>query len=122
VCPAAEDISGTYQAIANGETGGASGGPYFNLESSITFTKVNDGQYKVDDMTFGVYPLIYEDDVPEGILNVCGFTINGIEENVDQYDDPYTITGTIIEASPDVITLEWSNTYGDSGTVTLVKQ
>jgi hypothetical protein len=122
VCPAAVDISGTYQAIANGETGGANGGPYFNLESTITFTKVNDGQYEVDDMTFGVYPLIYEDNMPGGILNVCGFAINGIEENVDQYDDPFTITGTIIEATPEAITLEWSNTFGDSGTVTLVKQ
>ncbi len=122
VCGAAVDISGTYVGIANGQTGGGSPQPYFQLPSTITFTQINPGQYEVDDLSFGVFSEIYGDASPAGVLDICGFTITGNEENEDQYGDTYEITGEIVEASPEAITIEWENSYGDSGTVTLVKQ
>lgn len=121
VCPSAIDISGTYQGVANGETGGNSGGPYYNLPVTVTLTQLNAGQYEIDDMSFGVFPGPYADTAPPGVLNVCGNEIEGAADNEDQYGDTYEITGEVIEAD-NVLKIEWENSYGDSGTVTLVKQ
>lgn len=121
VCPSAIDISGTYQGIASGETGGSTGGPYYNLPVTVTLTQLNAGQYEIDDMSFGVFPGPYNDTPPPGVLNVCGNEIEGAADNEDQYGDTYEITGEVIEAD-EVLKIEWENSYGDSGTVTLVKQ
>src|SRR5690606_10876414 len=119
ICHAADgvDFTGTYKGIARGEAGDE----YEGLVTTVTITQINDGQFEVDDMSFGVYPLLYEDDAPTGILNICGTTITGDESNVDQYDDPFTINGALINETDGVIELTWSNTFGDSGTVTLLK-
>ena len=122
VCPAAIDIAGTYKSLSSGELGGG-GGPYDNLSTTVTITKINTGQYTVSDLSFGVYPVLYEEaTAPAGVLNVCGFEITGSPENADRFGDSFTITGEVVEATTDIIKIEWSNGYGDSGEVTLVKQ
>lgn len=120
VCPAAMDISGTYKSYASGS---ADGDEYENLGATVTITQLNDGQFTVDDMSFGVYPQIYEEATsPSGVLNLCGMNITGDPANRDRFNDPFTISGEVIQVTTDLITLEWSNTFGDSGKVTLVKQ
>lgn len=120
ICPTAEGlvVAGTYKVIAKGEAGDE----YEGLVTTVTITQLNDGQYEVDDMSFGVYPLLYEDDAPEGVLNVCGTSVAGDASNTDQYNDPFTITGEFINLEDGVIELTWSNTFGDNGTVTLIKE
>ncbi|MFT7203285.1 MAG: hypothetical protein ACI8YP_001759, partial [Algoriphagus sp.] len=45
--------------------------------------------------------------------------LTGLVSNIDQYDDPFTISGVVNSAGKLKIT--WSNTYGDGGTVVLTK-
>jgi hypothetical protein len=50
ICPSAEDISGTYDVFANGVLG--DGTEYEALQTTVTITKLNDGQFAIDDMSF----------------------------------------------------------------------
>ena len=122
LCDAKEDYSGTYTLSAYGNLGDGEGGAadtYTDLESTVSVTKDGVGNFVVSDITFGVYPVVYEDDAPEGTITICDTTItdNG---DTDQYGDPITINGNVNEDG--TIALEWSNTYGDSGTVVLTPQ
>lgn len=122
ICPSAMNISGTYTAYASGETGG--GDPYDNLITVVTLTQLNDGQFSIDDMSFGLFTGIYgedDEDKPAGILNVCGLDITADGTIEDMYGDTYEITGVAVPETTNIITLEWVNTYGDGGKVTLVK-
>jgi hypothetical protein len=121
ICPSAEDISGTYDVFANGVLG--DGTEYEALQTTVTITKLNDGQFAIDDMSFGVYPELYSDDAPEGTLNICGTVISD-NGDTDQYGDPFTINGSLPDPAVinGTIRITWSNTFGDSGEVFLTKQ
>ncbi len=117
------DLTGTYDSIANGDVGdgaGGSGGMYPDIMAVVTLTDMEGGIYEIDDMSFGLYPQGYADTAPPGrIQNVCD-VITGLGD-VDQYGDPFTINGTVDNESG-VISLTWSNTWGDTGVVTLTPQ
>lgn len=122
LCEAAADYSGTYTTIADGNLGDGDGGAsetYSDLESSVIISKKDVGLFNIDDMSFGQYPVLYEDTAPPGTLSICGTTISD-NGDTDQYDDPFTINGMVNDDG--TITLTWSNTYGDGATVTLIKQ
>jgi hypothetical protein len=116
------DIGGTYSSVASGGLGDGSGGQasaYADLATIVTLTDMGDGVYQVDDMSFGLYSIGYGDTSPPGrIVDICG-NISDLGD-VDQYSDPFTITGSIGPGG--VITLTWSNTWGDLGNVTLTPQ
>jgi len=115
-------LAGTYSTLANGFTGDGAGGPnveYSDLPSTVTFTEVRPGLYNVDDMSFGLYPEGYGDVAPPGNVNLCGTEISDTGD-VDQYNDPFTITGTL---NPDgTVDIQWQNTWGDRGTVVCTPQ
>lgn len=118
------DISGTYASTANGQFGdgsGGSAGAYSGLTATVTLSETGtDGLYEFDDMSFGLYPQGYGDTPPPGrVTDVCDAIAD--VGDADQYGDPFTITGSR-NASTGVITLTWSNTWGDGGTVTLTPQ
>ena len=118
ICPSAADYSGTYTATASG-VNGETGNEYHGLTSTTTLTQINAGQYEINDLSFGVYDQLQTYDPIDGILNICGMDVSGDASN----GDGIVATGTVTEEEvPGVIILEWSNAYGDSGTVTLVKQ
>lgn len=119
------DIAGSYTTTASGDVGdgsGGSAGSYGPITSAVTFTATGtDGVYDVSDLSFGMYAQIYGDNTPvTGRLeDVCdALTDLG---DTDRFGDPFTVTGTRV-ASSGVITLDWSNTWGDTGTVTLTPQ
>lgn len=116
-CPS--DLGGTYDSVADGGVGDGSGGQasaYSGLATTVVLTDLGGGRYQIDDMSFGLYPIGYGDTAPSGIIEeVCG-TISDTG-STDQYQDPFTITGTV--GAGGVITLTWSNTWGDLGNVTL---
>lgn len=124
ICPSREDISGTYDVISSGVA--EDEGEYLALQSAVTITQINEGQYQVDDITFGVFPEIYGVAAVEGILNVCGDQVSGDPSNEDQYGDTYEITGALysedVVTGEGTITLTWINSYGDQGEVILIKQ
>lgn len=119
LCEAAADYSGTYTALANGHFGGGEDETFSDLESTVIISKEDVGKFTVDDMSFGLYPILYEDTPPPGTLNICGTMISD-NGDTDQYDDPFTINGMVNEDG--TISLSWSNTYGDGANVTLTLQ
>ena len=113
------DLAGDYDAAADGNFGDGAGGqsPYSGLTAVVTLTDNGNGLYSIDDMSFGLYPQGYGDTPPMGrVQDVCG-DLSDVGDS-DQYSDPFTIAGTV-DGSTGVITLTWSNTWGDNGTVTL---
>lgn len=110
-------LAGTYTTLASGFTGDGAGGtnsPYTDLPSEVTFTEIRPGQFKVDDMSFGLYPVGYGDTAPPGNVNLCGTDISD-RGDTDQYGDPFTISGTL--NADGSVHIAWGNTYGDRGTV-----
>lgn len=116
-CPS--DLAGTYNSIASGAFGDGEGGQgqsYAGLTATIELAELSSGIYLIDDMSFGLYEQAYGIGSPDGrIQDVCG-TITD-QGDTDQYGDPFTMEGNVDENG--VITLSWSNTYGDTGEVVL---
>lgn len=119
------DIAGTFSTSATGDVGdgsGGSAGTYGPITSSVTFAATStDGVYDVSDLSFGMYAQIYGDNTPVTgrLQDVCD-ALSDLGDT-DRFGDPFTVTGTRVAASG-VITLTWSNTWGDTGTVTLTPQ
>lgn len=109
ICPS--DLAGTYAFDAL-ET--FCGDTY---SGSITWTAVANtpGAYRVSDGTFGAWQSCYPDTWGSGnvrINDACGrLTMTG----TDKYGDSYSMT--VISSTPQVLTLEWVNTYDEFGTV-----
>ncbi len=117
VCPS--DIAGSYNSVTSGST--PQGGPYSNVRKVITLTASGTGKYLLNDMSFGVYAQIYGDASPPGaIFDICD-VISGDPTNKDQYNDPFTMNGSVNPATG-VLTITWSNTFGDTGTSILTPQ
>lgn len=118
-CPS--DLAGTYSTLASGTYAAGGALNYSNLAAEVVLTGGSGTPpvYTFDDMSFGVYDQLYGDSSPSGrITDICDEI--GDLGDTDQYGDPFTITGTV--NGNGTITIVWSNTYGDSGTVTLTKQ
>lgn len=112
-------LAGTYNSVANGYFGDGAGGTdgsYDDLQSEITLIEIRPGLFEIDDMTFGLYPILYDDDPAPGQVDFCGTEISD-RGDTDKYGDPFTITGTL--NGDGTVNLSWNNTYGDRGTVVL---
>jgi len=137
ICPAlyetdenpATKIAGSYKAVVEGSTGYDS--TFFGLEAMVVITKVNEGQFLLSDVSFGVNESFYNEDgeprtndpdeVPlapqEGVINICGRTISAAEE-----EEEITISGTVEESIvPGTLVLQWTNENGDTGRAILTK-
>ncbi len=125
ICPS--DLKGTYTVFWEKlQTGDGSGGPnqtatnfVIAAADKVVITQVSAGLYQMDDMSFGMYPGIYSDAKPVGRMRDNCTKLTGLTSNVDQYADPFTITGVV--NADKTIKITWSNTYGDGGTVILTK-
>ena len=120
------DIGGTYDALASGDFGdgsGGSAGTYSDIASVITFTPTaTAGVYAINDISFGLYDQGYGDTTPTGRLrDICDRVSGAGLGNQDRFGDPFTINSTR-NAATGVITLTWSNTWGDTGNVVLTPQ
>lgn len=88
--------------------------------STISLKTTTPGIYIVDDFSFGAWGAAYGIDPPTGTLewtHICGvFNLTG----VDNYTDTWMVD-EILESDGPNFTYKWSNTYGEFGTVTLVR-
>lgn len=119
VCPS--ELAGNYNSVSSGST--ADLGPYSGIQKAITFVSAGAGSvsYSLNDITFGVYEQEYGLAAVGGsVSDNCG-TIVGSPTNRDTFNDPFTMNGSVNPITG-VITITWSNTYGDSGTAILTPQ
>lgn len=109
ICPS--DLAGTYSLDAL-ET---FCGDTFSASTTWTAVASAPGSYTVSDGTFGAWQSCYPDTWGNGnvrINDACGtLTMSG----TDKYGDSYSMT--VISATPEVLTFEWVNTFGEFGTV-----
>ena len=125
ICPS--DLGATYTVFWEYiQTGDGSGGPRqtatnFVIASAdrVVLTEVSAGLYQFDDMSFGLYPGLYADSKPAGRMRDNCTVLTGLSTNVDQYSDPFTMSG--VDNADGTLKLTWSNTWGDGGTVILTK-
>lgn len=109
VCPS--DLAGTYQFDAIETFCGKT------FSGSINWTAVaaSPGSYTVSDGTFGAWQACYPDSWGSGnvrINDACGsLTMTG----ADKYGDTYSMV--VKSSTPQLLTFEWRNTYGEFGTV-----
>lgn len=108
--------SRTYEAKSAGEAGGGNG--TFDIVDQVTLAPgANAITFALDDISFGMYEQFWSGARDPGDLRIlCGEVTMG--PNVDQYGDTVTGSGSIDDETG-IITLKWSNTYGDKGDVTL---
>ncbi|MDG1277421.1 MAG: hypothetical protein P8O16_09085 [Algoriphagus sp.] len=125
ICPS--ELAGTYSVFWEYlQTGDGAGGPrqtatdfVIASASTMSFAVAGTGAYTMSDMSFGMYPGIYNDARPTGTIRDNCDVLTGAASNQDQYDDPFTISGVV--NADRTITITWSNTWGDGGTVVLTK-
>ena len=123
ICPS--ELAGTYTVFWEFlQTGDGSGGPnqtatdfVIGSADEVVFEEAGTGAYNIDDMSFGLYPGIYNDAAPSGRINDSCDVLTGADGNVDQYADPFTINGEVLDDGR--LRITWSNTWGDGGTVVL---
>lgn len=122
ICPS--ELAGEYtvfwEFLQVGDGDGGASQTASNLvlsDDPVTFEEIGAGAYNMDDMSFGLYSGVYGDTSPTGRLNDNCDVLTGASSNQDQYQDPFTINGVVQEDG--TLRIEWSNTYGDGGTVIL---
>jgi hypothetical protein len=111
VCPS--DLAGTYDFDALQTFCGKK----YSGKVTLTAVASSPGSYTVSDGTFGAWDACYPDPWGTGnvrISDACGkLTMSG----ADKYGDSYSME--VKSVTPSVLTFEWKNTYGESGTVAL---
>lgn len=117
VCPS--DLAGTLDyvqtnMVANGTPCGQS-----SISGTVTWTETGPGLYATDDASFGQFGDCYGDTPAAGLsINDSCDLISVVGS--DQYGDAYTYN--IISIDGPTLTLEWTNTFQDGGTVVLTRQ
>jgi hypothetical protein len=111
ICPS--DLAGTY-AFDHLET---FCGDVFSGSTTWTAISGAPGAYSVSDGTFGAWASCYPDSWGSGnvrISDACGkLTMSGS----DKYGDSYSMT--VVSSTPELLTLDWINTYGEFGQVAI---
>ena len=131
ICPITESLAGTHTYVQyEMSVGDGEGGVNQAVTGEITGTTVwtnriasnpLSGEYNIDDLSFGLYPQIYNDgpatNGSAGIKWECG-NLNSL--GLDQYSD--TFVYTVVGANGPVLTLTYINGYGDRGTVDITRE
>ncbi len=124
----ASELAGTYKVfweylqVGNGEGGAAQSTTNYVIAAAdkVVLSGAGTGTFQVNDISFGLYPGLYNDAAPAGrISDACG-VITGDPSNADRYGDPFTISGQVNEDG--TLSITWSNTWGDAGDVILTRQ
>ncbi len=120
-CP--EDIAAKY-SFSTVVTAVGVGGNISGCSGAVTgngeFKVLSRGKYSVSDATFGQYACAWADNPATGvtITNTCDEITTG---GADQYNLIYTFSNLTVNPAGTVMTLKWSNDYGDAGTTTLTR-
>ncbi len=112
VCPS--DLAGTYET----ETLETWCGETTTASSTWTAVASTPGAYTLSDGTFGAWGVCYTN-TPWGSGNVrINDACNVLSmSGTDRFGDSYSMT--VISSTPEVLTIEWVNTYDEFGTVAI---
>jgi hypothetical protein len=121
VCPITESLAGTHTYVTNNMKAGGATLPG-TVTGTVVFTETSTaGVYTPSDLSFGMFEEAgYDKAFKTGSSKITWFCNNLVAGGTDQYGDSYTYT--IIAASGNSITINWVNTYNDSGTTVLTRQ
>ncbi|MBC6367152.1 hypothetical protein [Algoriphagus sp. AK58] len=109
VCPS--DLAGTYQFDALETFCGKT----FSGSTTWTAVAASPGSYTVSDGTFGAWQACYPDTWGSGNVRINDACNRLTMSGTDKYGDSYSMT--VKSSTPQVLTFEWVNTYGEFGTV-----
>lgn len=124
VCPS--DMGGTFDFVntnmLRGNGAGNSGSCGGTVTGTVTWANLGSGEYSSTDLGFGQYGSSCWNDSPAtsssaGVLDACNkLSVLGS----DQYGIIYSYT--IVSITGAIMVIDWTNDYGDAGTVTLTRQ
>lgn len=119
VCPS--DLSGTLDVVHTNQVTGPDGGPCVEpvLNTTVTLTEMEEGQYSISDGSFGLFGNCWADDPVTGLTLSDACDIISVSGE-DQYGYEYTYE--IVSVDGPTLIMNWENGYGDSGTVELTRQ
>lgn len=117
VCPS--DLAGTFDYVQTNMVANGTGCGSSSLAGTVTWAESGAGMYTTTDASFGQFADCYGD------TPAAGLTINDSCDllsvsGADQYGDAYTYK--VISVDGPNLTLEWTNTFDDGGTVVLTRQ
>lgn len=120
------DLGGIYLATTTGTSTDACCPDETTVEKEITLTQTGDGEYTISDWSGGLYLAWYEvfgitaeTDMTETFIDACGNI--SIAEFTEPFGETASATGSL-DFETGVVTYEWSNGFGDAGTVILTPQ
>jgi hypothetical protein len=122
VCPITENLAGVHTFVStNMKKGPAGGGCAGTRTGTVTFGVTSTpGTYTISDMSFGQYGFCWADpEATSATARVTWFCNNLVASGVDFYGEAYTFT--ITAAGGNKMTLNWRNSYGDSGTTEITR-
>lgn len=106
------DLAGTYNYTSSGTTDGR--GP-FNTTGTETFVAEGGGKYSITDLSSGMEPTVWENPpVNATLVDACGNI--QLDAASFEYIYGYEVTGGSVNPDNGVITVNWSNIYGEGGT------
>lgn len=122
-CPSS--LAGMYDAVSSGSsTDVCCPDPYVDFTATIELTEERSGVYNISDFSGGIYLDWYDTyglsgDSPGRLEHICSKI--KVIETTEPFGTPVIGQGTYDDATG-VITYDWANGYGDTGTVTLTPQ
>ena len=125
VCPS--DLAGTYALEASiPEMYADSACLATSFSGESVWQETAEGVYNVSDLTFGGWSACYDGNTGSDITSTPGGSLQLQDAcnrlsfvGADEFGDSYTIDTLSVSGS--VLTLAWSNTYGESGTAILTR-
>jgi hypothetical protein len=122
---AIESLAGTHRYVTTDiVSGDGSAIPQATLTGNVIFTATSNLiNYTISDPSFGMYRSVYGDAPAVNPTSPAGlaWTCTGINAfGLDQYND--TLTYEVTQVNGPVLTLVWTNTYGDGATVQLTRR
>lgn len=122
VCPITENLAGTHSYVTTNMTkGGSSPSCIGSVSGTVTWGALpTAGQFTSTDYSFGMFGFCWADNpATSSSMTLTWFCKNLLPSGNDQYGDSYTYTITALSGNQ--LTINWSNTYGDSGTTVLTR-
>lgn len=124
LCPS--ELAGTYKSVSVGQSTDGCCPNETTVESTVTLTENSLGNYTISDWSGGLYLEWYDvygvtpdDDMSATLIEACGSI------SLPTFAEFFNVGASgsgVVDAATGIITYEWVNDFGDTGTMTLTPQ